>query len=574
MNMDDQNWIGQAVSIQCDGSLGVFQGTIKDISMEQITIVRAFRNGVPLRKQDAEVTLSASDIRKIELIPTYNAPSTVAPTVINKPTPVKQPNFGAISKKSQESILANKVSNMKLTNGQKRSPTFEKSYKQPPNGTSQPSFSQQPTQNSTEVSSSSLPIINNIRSNNKQIPSVSSSSVAKFFGNMIPSKVEVKMGATLTSNLNDQLSCPTNSMSDRNLSKPIEITAGKPLPTNNSISTTPMKNSVSDRKVNKSQRRQDVNSQTFGTPVDDPIMDEEFDFEGNLALFDKQAIWDTIEAGQKPDLVRQAVSAQRNKKYRHDENILTPEPIQFRQIQSHPQDSNSTDFVTDEGLIIPTIPLAVRNKIQDVAERNGLTRERQMDIMARGIADLAILLLGGARRLTPNNRHQWPKITIISDKPQNDRLSEIAATTGRQLASHGLKVCIYIKDQKPENSNVEVELFKATDNSVVSSVSELPSSDLVILSVSSNSLFPPVKRWIGDNRSVILAIDPPVHGLLDVNIKASILPILPLNSISMACGKLYLCNLGIPDKFYRDAGIKYKSPFGHKFVIPIHTNND
>lgn len=42
---------------------------------------------------------------------------------------------------------------------------------------------------------------------------------------------------------------------------------------------------------------------TFSTPVDDPLMDEDFDFEKNLALFDKQAIWDKIDANQKPDLV-------------------------------------------------------------------------------------------------------------------------------------------------------------------------------------------------------------------------------------------------------------------------------
>lgn len=72
----------------------------------------------------------------------------------------------------------------------------------------------------------------------------------------------------------------------------------------------------------------------------------------------------------------------------------------------------------------------------------------------------------------------------------------------------------------------------------------------------------------------MLAIDPPPSGIHDVSIKYAILPILPLNGISSSnCGKLYLCNLGIPDKFYRDAGIKYKSPFGHKFVIPIHSKN-
>lgn len=52
----------------------------------------------------------------------------------------------------------------------------------------------------------------------------------------------------------------------------------------------------------KAYRRYDKNI-TFGTPVDDPQLDEEFDFEKNLALFDKRAIWDKIDANQKPDLV-------------------------------------------------------------------------------------------------------------------------------------------------------------------------------------------------------------------------------------------------------------------------------
>lgn len=52
----------------------------------------------------------------------------------------------------------------------------------------------------------------------------------------------------------------------------------------------------------KTNRRFDKNL-TFSTPVDDPVMDEDFDFEKNLALFDKQAIWDKIDANQKPDLV-------------------------------------------------------------------------------------------------------------------------------------------------------------------------------------------------------------------------------------------------------------------------------
>ena len=35
-------------------------------------------------------------------------------------------------------------------------------------------------------------------------------------------------------------------------------------------------------------------------------------------------------------------------------------------------------------------------------------------------------------------------------------------------------------------------------------------------------------------------------------------------------GKLYLVNLGVPRNIYKDANIKWSSPFGAKFVIPLH----
>lgn len=52
-----KNWQGKAVSIQCVESLGVFQGTIKEANSTKITIIRAFRNGLPLRTLDTEITI-------------------------------------------------------------------------------------------------------------------------------------------------------------------------------------------------------------------------------------------------------------------------------------------------------------------------------------------------------------------------------------------------------------------------------------------------------------------------------------------------------------------------------------
>lgn len=312
-----------------------------------------------------------------------------------------------------------------------------------------------------------------------------------------------------------------------------------------------------------------------GPPIDDSTMDEEFDFEKNLALFDKQAIWDEIENGsatEKPDLLRQTnfIQAQQPKKYRHDENVISSKPPQYRQIVTEYKDVE--EYVTDDGLVIPALPKKLRDRVQTLAEEHGLSWERQSDMLARGATELALLLLGGSRRLIPKNQHQWPSITIICDEPFNERMGEIACITGRQLASHGLKIMLHIRTTtNSDRPSKELELFTDTGNDFCYNVEELTQSDLVILAVKKTELSKELTQWIAGNRSTVLAIDPPVEGIKNVIVKCSLLPILPVAGLQKnACGRLYLCNLGIPLKFYRDSGIKYKSPFGSKFVIPLH----
>ena len=52
-------------------------------------------------------------------------------------------------------------------------------------------------------------------------------------------------------------------------------------------------------------------------------------------------------------------------------------------------------------------------------------------------------------------------------------------------------------------------------------------------------------------------------------VKMSLVGGLPLAHQPEA-GKLYLANLGIPRNIYKEVGIKFSSPFGAKFVIPLH----
>lgn len=65
----------------------------------------------------------------------------------------------------------------------------------------------------------------------------------------------------------------------------------------------------------------------FGDGMDDGL-DEDFDFEGNLALFDKAAVFSQIDTSRS----RGTPEKQAPARYRHDENILEAKPIVYRQI--------------------------------------------------------------------------------------------------------------------------------------------------------------------------------------------------------------------------------------------------
>ena len=302
---------------------------------------------------------------------------------------------------------------------------------------------------------------------------------------------------------------------------------------------------------NKKQQLNNKRKNRANNFIDEPVSDEdfEFDFEKNLALFDKQAVFREIEASnphdnqQKPDLVRHFPS---ETQYRYDQNVLETQAIQERQIRL--EFTSKQEYNNDEGLIIPSIPHSLRNRIQNMADSHGFSMERQNDMLARGAVELALQLLGGVRRFTPKNQHQLPGIVVICDEPYNERSSEVGISTARQLASHDLKVTVYVKTTpKSDRQSKELELFTATGNNHTFSVKELPKCDLCIMSVKSMNLNSQLVKWIQNNRAPIMAVDPPCTGISDLQIKCSIVPNLPLDDLN-ACGKIYLCNTSIPKK--------------------------
>lgn len=148
----------------------------------------------------------------------------------------------------------------------------------------------------------------------------------------------------------------------------------------------------------------------------------------------------------------------------------------------------------------------------------------------------------------------------------------------RQLASHGVHTVVYPMVPMVPAVKKELALYTLTKNLVVYSMEELPNfADLIIVALCEDTegpkSYPDVCDWANKNRAPILALDPPSVGTPGINPKYSLLPVLPLPH-SANNGKLYLCNLGFPVEIFDQVGIKYKSPFGPKFVIPLHPKDD
>lgn len=95
-----------------------------------------------------------------------------------------------------------------------------------------------------------------------------------------------------------------NNNLDRNVSIPIDINEKNNQHSNNTNGGGTVSMTIrNDKKKLQLRRHAYNNNQAFATSSEDPMLDEDFDFEKNLALFDKQAIWEEIDSAHKPDLV-------------------------------------------------------------------------------------------------------------------------------------------------------------------------------------------------------------------------------------------------------------------------------
>lgn len=317
----------------------------------------------------------------------------------------------------------------------------------------------------------------------------------------------------------------------------------------------------------------------FGDGVDDGL-DTDFDFEGNLALFDKAAVFSEIDISERRNGARSRGTPQDQtpSRYRHDENILEAKPIVYRQI-AVPQPGDK-EYCTDSGLVVPSISYELQKRLLTVAERYGLSLDRRLEMTGVCASQMALTLLGGPNRFTPKNLHQRPTVAVLCG-PHVQGAQGISC--GRHLANHEVEVILFLPNfvKMLDSVTNELTLFNKTGGKQVSNVKDLPDTpvDLIIncLDCHENTFlmdqpwYRAAADWANQNRAPVLSLDPPVSGQGQaVEAKWSLCLCLPF-SLADSAGRVYLCDIGIPRQVFQEVGIKYHSPFGCKFVIPLHS---
>jgi len=340
-----------------------------------------------------------------------------------------------------------------------------------------------------------------------------------------------------------------------------------------------------ERGVRTPIRMRQKDEDCFGSALNEEekkLIEEDFDFEKNLAMFDKDMVMKEIDAelANKPDIVRLVHCNRRQPepKYRNDENVLEGVTAEYRQITTG--EEGCGEFVTDLGLVVPCISLTLRERLQAVIMNHGLGPERQAEVMGRAATELAIQLLGGQHRLAPTNMHQVPTAVFLCGTGQ---VATFGISAARHLAGHGVRTQVYLPEAAhyPHVLEAELRLYRLTGGKVVTRGKDLPKGavDLIVTSMEDQEMWSQERcqpwhrsatAWAEACRAPVLAIDPPPHPPA-LEVKMTLVGHLPLHHPPEA-GKLYLANMGIPKNIYKEVGIKFSSPFGAKFVIPLHAS--
>ncbi|XP_045777117.1 enhancer of mRNA-decapping protein 3 [Maniola jurtina] len=304
----------------------------------------------------------------------------------------------------------------------------------------------------------------------------------------------------------------------------------------------------------------------FGDAAE-PACSDDFDFEGNLALFDKQALWEEMRSAAlaRPDVVPPS--------FRHDENVLGAAPPP-QHIRLPDELRGPLVYAADDGRAVPSAAPRLRRAFWLGMRRRALL-DAALTLLARAAADVALRLAGGGRRLEPRNAHQAPVAVVLA---AHHRLGACGVETARLLAAHGVRAHVLLcgaSAQPCAELRHEVQSLQYAGGAVSARLSELPAPDVVVLALHDPLLddaqepHAAALRWAGSARAAVLALEPPASGWEGVSCRAALQGGLP-GALPAALGRVLLANVAPPAQLFRDLDVLYRPPFGASSVLALN----
>lgn len=145
------------------------------------------------------------------------------------------------------------------------------------------------------------------------------------------------------------------------------------------------------------------------------------------------------------------------KNYRCDENVLNnSEPIVLSQIELPIKATRH--YVTDDGLIVPCINNELKHRLFDESYKLGYTKQRQIESMARCCAEMSLTLLGGPTRFLPKNNHQKPKVLVLAN---NEIQGAYALCVARLLSIRNVHVYLFVHNSSTLASQIDAEYVQS-----------------------------------------------------------------------------------------------------------------
>ncbi|XP_039759311.1 enhancer of mRNA-decapping protein 3 [Pararge aegeria] len=301
----------------------------------------------------------------------------------------------------------------------------------------------------------------------------------------------------------------------------------------------------------------------FGDAAE-PAFRDDFDFEGNLALFDKRALWAEMR-GARPDLLPPS--------FRHDENVLGAAPPPAR-IALPAALRGPVEYAADDGRAVPAAAPRLRRALWAGLRARGLL-EQARTLLARAAADVALRLAGGGRRLEPRNAHQAPVAVVLAAAHGAGACGVRAA---RLLAAHGVRAHVLLSaGAAGAGAEVRAELrqLAAAGGVLAAGAGALPAPDVVLLALHDPELgdaqaaHGAALRWAAGARAAVLALEPPPQGWPGVAARASLQAGLP-GALPAALGRVLLANVAPPAALFRELGVSYQPPFGASSVLALN----